>query len=118
MGRMMGKEKELRRGMKRRYILFMGAAVVPLLFFLNTWQAFRYEQTSRDIKAMEEQQREWLEKNKRLVAGISLLESPERIERLAREDLDLSVLKPGRLKQVFFVMPSEKGAAGKGARNE
>ncbi len=101
--------------MKRRWFLILGALTVPLLFFLNTWQSFRYEQCRREIEQMEADQREWLEKNKRLVAGISLLESPERIERLARQELKLAPLKPEQLKQVYFVMPPEgKGADRKG----
>ena len=38
---------------------------------------------------MEASQNEWLERNKKILAGISLFSSPERIENLAVENLEL-----------------------------
>ena len=68
------------------------ALSLPLFVFLNVAQSYDYEKRNREVKAMEAQQREWVEKNKQVIAGISVLSSPERISKLAENDLDLELI--------------------------
>ncbi|MDR1625261.1 MAG: septum formation initiator family protein [Spirochaetia bacterium] len=68
-------------------------ALLPLLFCANVWQSFRYSSLKREIARLEAEQRDLLEKNKRNIAGISVLESPGRVDSLGREELGLS--RPG-----------------------
>ncbi len=65
---------------------------IPVIIFLNVWQVYNYDRVKEATIALEEQQREWLERNKRLIAGIAVLRSPARIEGLAREQLELKKL--------------------------
>ena len=65
-------------------VLCLGAAL-----FLNTWQGYRYEKLRRDVQNLEAEQRDWLEQNKKLVAALAVLSSPERIETIAQGELGL-----------------------------
>lgn len=80
--------------MKKIMIIF-AVALIPALFFANVWQSFRYSSLKREIARLESVQQDLLEQNKRNIAGISVLESPERIEALAGKTLGLSRPKVG-----------------------
>ncbi len=73
----------------RKLILVLVALAVAALFFLNTWQGYRYERLAHQVAQLEQEQQEWLDRNKKAVIGIAILRSPERIERIARESLDM-----------------------------
>ncbi|MFP4643074.1 MAG: cell division protein FtsL [Spirochaetales bacterium] len=76
--------------MKRKdIVLWLVLALVPVLLFANTWQAYRYNRLDRAISGAFDEQRELVEKNKRHLAGIAALRSPARIDRLARNQLGL-----------------------------
>jgi hypothetical protein len=70
--------------------IILAIALVPLLFCANVWQSFRYSSLKREIARLEAEQQDLLEKNKRDIAGISVLESPRRIDSLGRGELGLS----------------------------
>lgn len=76
--------------MKKLWLLLILS--IPVIIFLNVWQVYNYDRVKEATVALEEQQREWLERNKRLIAGIAVLRSPERIDGLAREQLELKKL--------------------------
>ena len=76
--------------MRRYWIVFGVLIAVTGLFFLNVWQSYRYESLEREVSAIEREQTRVFEENKRLIAGIALLESPDRIERIARDQLELT----------------------------
>ena len=80
--------------MKRLVALLMIASV-PAFIFLNIWQVFRYEKLQHSIAVMEEEQQDWLERNKRMIAGIRVLSSPGRIDMLAQQELNLKKPGPG-----------------------
>jgi hypothetical protein len=63
------------------------------LFFINTWQGFRYQVLEQEVQTMELEQKEWLEKNKKAIAALAVLSSPERVEALALNRLGLKQLK-------------------------
>ncbi len=89
----------------RRFLLAVSALLVPLLLFLNIWQGYRYERMRQEVSRLEEEQKNRLEDNKRLLAGIAVLSSPARIEKIAREDLGLKRLDPRRLLRVILNDP-------------
>lgn len=64
------------------------------LFFLNTWQGYRYQELEQEVGNLELQQKDWLEKNKKVIAALAVLSSPERVEALAVDKLGLKPLKP------------------------
>ena len=55
------------------------------MLLLAVWQAFRYRIVETEIGLLEDQQQEWIEKNKRIIVGIEVLGAPERIDTLASE---------------------------------
>lgn len=63
------------------------------VFFLNTWQGFRYQGLERQIEGLEQEQKNWLEKNKKVIAALAVLSSPERIKSLAEGSLGLKPLR-------------------------
>jgi hypothetical protein len=63
------------------------------LFFLNTWQGFRYQELEREVEKLELEQKNWLEKNKKVIAALAVLSSPQRVKSLAVAELGLEPLK-------------------------
>lgn len=74
----------------KKIVVLLLALTVPVLLSLKVWQVRRYFALERENQALEEEQREWLERNKKLLAAIAVFRSPARIERLAREKLGLT----------------------------
>jgi cell division protein FtsL len=86
--------------MKRHLFLYFVALTIPLFLGLTAWQSNRYAALQREIKRLEEAQAEWVESNRRLIAGIAVLSSPERIENIARKDLGLTKIEPEDVLQI------------------
>ncbi|MDR3139451.1 MAG: cell division protein FtsL [Treponema sp.] len=86
--------------MIRRYLLiYFMIVTIPLVLGLNVWQSFRYREIERDLGKLEREQEEWVESNKRLIAGIAVLSSSERIARIA-VDLGLIKIQPEDVLQI------------------
>jgi cell division protein FtsB len=73
---------------------------IPFFLGLTTWQSSRYGNLEREILGLEKTQEEWVENNKRLIAGIAFLSSPDRIEHIAREELGLEKKEPEEVLQI------------------
>jgi cell division protein FtsL len=86
--------------MGKRLLLYLAAITMPLLLALVVWQSARYTDLEREIARLETVQEEWVESNKRLIAGIAMLSSSERIENIARNDPDLVRVKPEDVLQI------------------
>jgi cell division protein FtsL len=91
--------------MKKAAIGIGFALVLGGLLFLNTWQGYRFERLKRDVQQLEGEQRDWLEQNKKLVAAVAVLSSPERIQSIAEGELGLKKLERSALTTV--VIPGE-----------
>jgi cell division protein FtsL len=52
------------------------------------------------MRRLETVQEEWIESNKRLIAGIAVLSSSERIEHIAKNDLGLQKKAPEEILQI------------------
>lgn len=89
------------KGKGVRIIAVFFSLTLPVFVFLNVWQVFHHRQVRSEIASLETEQREWLEKNKRVLAGIAVLSSPERIDNLAR-DLGLQKNPRGRVLYILF----------------
>jgi cell division protein FtsL len=87
--------------MIRRY-LFIYFIVLSIPFFLGltAWQSARYAELERETRRLEAVQEDWVESNKRLIAGIAVLSSSERIASVALHDLRLSKIRPEDVLQV------------------
>jgi cell division protein FtsL len=87
--------------MIRRYILlYFIILTIPLFLGLTVGQSIRCAELIRDIHRLEAAQEEWIESNKRLIAGIAVLSSAERVEYIAQNDLGLSKKTPEDVVQV------------------
>jgi cell division protein FtsL len=90
--------------MIRRYLLLYFIVLsIPLLLGITAWQSFRYIELDKDVRRLEAVQEDWVESNKRLIAGIAVLSSSERIEAIALRDLGLSKIQPEDVLQVRIV---------------
>ena len=74
----------------------MAALAVLGVFFLNTWQGFRFQSQERQIDRLEQQQKDWVEENKKIVAAMAILSSPTRLGPLAESRLGLRPLEARR----------------------
>jgi cell division protein FtsL len=86
--------------MKNRLLLYVLALSIPTVLGLQLWQSDRYARVEAELRSLERAQAEWLESNKRLIAGMAVLGSSERIERVATGDLGMSRIKPEAVLQV------------------
>jgi cell division protein FtsL len=87
--------------MIRRYILlYFITLTIPLFLGAAVRQSIRYTELEREVRGLETMQEEWIESNKRLIAGIAVLSSAERIEYIAQNDLGLSKKPPEDVVQI------------------
>lgn len=86
--------------MRRFVLLYILALTLPLFFGVSLRQSGKYAALQREVRSLEVIQEEWVESNKRLIAGIALLSSPDRIERIAVEELDLTRKQPEEILQI------------------
>ncbi|MCK5674392.1 MAG: hypothetical protein KAH95_13510, partial [Spirochaetales bacterium] len=59
------------------------------IIFLTVRQVYNYNQINNEVHALIMSQRELFEQNKRMVANLSILSSPGRIDELAENILEL-----------------------------
>jgi len=85
---------------KRYFFLYLLVFTIPAFLGLMVWQSNRYQNLTREMSRLEKTQTEWIESNKRLIAGIAEYSSPERIEKIAIEQLELQKIRPEHLLQV------------------
>jgi cell division protein FtsL len=86
--------------MRRIILLYLAALSIPAFLGLSAWQSSRYASLERELRRLEAAQEEWIESNKRLIAGIAVLSSSERIEHIARNELDLRRIPPEEVLQI------------------
>jgi len=82
----------------RKIILLILVATVPGLIFLTVRQVFNYNQVDKEVHSLIMDQRELFEQNKRMVANLSILSSPGRIDDLAENVLDLEKISIDRVR--------------------
>ncbi len=80
--------------------IYIIAITIPLCLGFNAWQSEKHAKLSREIDQLEETQTEWIESNKRLIAGIALLSSSQRIEQIAVNELGLVKKTPEEIMQI------------------
>jgi cell division protein FtsL len=94
---------------KKYFFLYFMVFSIPLFLALIVWEANRYQNLDRELIRLEQVQGEWIESNKRLIAGITEYSSPERIEYIAVNQLDLRKIRPEYLLQVKIAGGKEHG---------
>lgn len=90
----------------RTGLLALFAIVLSLLIILTVRQSYLYQEELVLIEELEVLQQSRLEENRKVRAGIAVLESPERIDRLAQETLGLEKATPS---QTTLILRGEGG---------
>jgi cell division protein ftsL len=62
---------------------------IPALFFFTVRQAHAYNALEREVNAYNDEQNRLIAENKRKISAISILSRPQRIEKIAVEELDM-----------------------------
>ena len=87
--------------MIRRYaLLYFFVFTIPIFLGIAAWQSVRYMKLDRDVRRLEAVQEDWVESNKKMIAGIAVLSSSSRVEQVAVHDLGLSKIRPEDVLQV------------------
>jgi cell division protein FtsL len=86
--------------MKRLLLLYFLVATLPLFLGISLSRAGKYTVLRREVRNLEVIQEEWIESNKRLIAGITLFSSPDRIEHIATQELGLTKKQPEEILQI------------------
>jgi len=94
--------------MNRKLLLFC-AASLPIFLLAMVVQAIEYQDLRRDVAVKEKQQDEWVEKNKKVLAGVTVLQSPQRIESLAQNDPGLQSVGADKTVKVKFQSAKKEG---------
>lgn len=74
----------------KRVILFIAVLCVPLGFFISAWQAYSWQQLTRELEAKDMRQKEILENNKRLLALLAKEQSPALVVERAQAELGMT----------------------------
>jgi cell division protein FtsL len=85
---------------KRYLLLYFFVLTIPLCLGFLVWQSVRYQNLVKELGRLEQTQTEWIESNKRLIAAIGEDSSPQRIESIAKNQLDLYKIPPEYFLQV------------------
>jgi len=93
--------------MRKIFVLFI-IATIPGLVFITVRQVYKYNQVNAEVNSLIMSQRELFEKNKRMVANLSILSSPERIDSLAE---DMPNLNNGALDTVRIKIEPYDGSS-------
>ena len=89
--------------MFRRYaLLYFFVLTIPVFLALTIWQSVQYTKLDRGVKTLEAVQEEWVESNRKLIAGIAVLSSSKRIEQIAVNDLGLVKIQPEDVLQIII----------------
>jgi cell division protein FtsL len=86
----------------RKLLILILTLLIPVMFFLEVYGAFSTGKLNDRIAALEAEQDEWLEKNKKLIVAIQVYRTPERIEKIAREELNLSKIDSKRITRLLL----------------
>jgi hypothetical protein len=86
--------------MRRLLLLYFLAATLPLFLGISLHRAGKYAALQKEVRGLEVIQEGWIESNKRLIAGITLFSSPNRIERIATNELGLTKKQPEEILQI------------------
>ena len=62
---------------------------IPVLSFVNVWQGYCEWRLKEEISLLEDEQVKWFEENKLMIAKIAVANSPNRIDSLAKDQLNL-----------------------------
>ena len=86
--------------MRRCVLLYFFVLSIPFFLGVTAWQSIQYAELDKDVRRLEAIQEDWIEGNKKLIAGIAVLSSSRRLEQVAVHDLGLIKMRPEDVLQV------------------
>ena len=73
----------------KHLLAFILTVSIPCLFFLTVKQSQVYNTLEREVNAYNDEQNRLIAENKRKISAISILSKPQRIEKIAVEELGM-----------------------------
>ena len=73
----------------KHLLAFILTVSIPCLFFLTVKQSQVYNTLEREVNAYNDEQNRLIAENKRKISAISILSKPQRIDKIAVEELDM-----------------------------
>ena len=73
----------------KHLLAFILTVSIPCLFFLTVKQSQVYNTLEREVNAYNDEQNRLIAENKRKISAISILSKPQRLEKIAVEELDM-----------------------------
>ena len=77
---------------RQRLLTLVVALMIPIAVLVTTWSGLHRHLLAEELDALEQEQTEWLEQNKQLLASIAIHRSPRRIAELAERILGLVLI--------------------------
>jgi hypothetical protein len=93
----------------KRWQLLGAIGSLPLFLVAAVWQAGNFAVLAAEARALESEQRQWLDANRKLAGGIAVLESRERAAELATR---LGLVRAAAPKRIFIVTPRKVAGMG------
>jgi hypothetical protein len=87
----------------KKFAILAFTLLVPCFLFLEIWGVFRYDKLKDEITALEKEQDNWLEANKKAITGIAFASSPERIAKIVKNDPGIDLLDESEVIKIEFV---------------
>lgn len=94
--------------MSKSFTAILFTLAIPVILFLAVWQSSRYTAMENAVSSLDRQQHEIVLRNKRLISAITVLSVPERIEKVAVEDLNMRKAQSGEITRISL----KKGGLG------
>ena len=83
--------------------------LIPLFLFAVVLQSSRYAAVERELADYNKEQARIVEENKKKISGISILSKPERIEKIAVEELKMRKALSGEILRVSISKDNKDG---------
>lgn len=86
--------------MTRKFLAVLMTIAIPLMLILTVLQSARYISLQNVLRDYQEKEEELISGNAKKISAIAILTSPERIEKIAEEDLEMRKAKPSEIIRV------------------
>lgn len=93
--------------MIKKILMGFMTIAIPVLLLITVLQSSRYTRLKNELEDYREKEDELISNNSKKISAIAILTSPERIEKIAVEDLEMRKALPSEIMRV--ALKSENG---------
>ena len=86
----------------KHFLAFILTISIPCLFFFTVKQSQVYNALEREVNAYNDEQNRLIAENKRKISAISILSKPQRIEKIAVEELGMHKADSSQIIRISF----------------